>query len=315
MTSPEFARELVLEAEGWVEEGVVSREQADRLRARYAPLLSRPGRYAAHDRATDRATGGLLAEFLYALAGVLVGAATLVLIAVGLDMTDSPGLFAAAGGLLLAAGVLVHLRTARPLVADALLAAGLVPLTVASFPGGDDLFGALAMVAALALLLWRRDVTFLPSLAVVAFSVGAAATFFELFEQGENTAWFLAQASLLVGVVASDRLLRGADSALAASLAVGGVVFAFVLFLDEQAPALSSEGVELALGLLMLGVLAAGVALRHRGLAVGAAIVLGVDAIVFAFDVGGVLLGTGILLALAGLLVWQAEFLKGYLRT
>ena len=314
MATPEFARELVLEAEGWVEEGVVSRAQADALRARYAPLLSQPGRYTPPDRHAERASGGLLAEFLYALAGVLVGAAAIVVIAVGLQMEDTLGLFSAAGGILIAAGVLVHLRADRPLVGDALLAAGLVPLTVASFPGGSDLYGALAMIAALALLLWRRDVTFLPSLAVVAFSIGAAATFFELFEQGENTAWFLAQAALLAGVVASDRMLRGADSGLAGALAVGGVAFSFVLFLDETASTLTSEGAELALGALMLAVLGVGVWLRHRGVAVGAAIVVGGDAVVFAFDVGGVLLGTGILLALAGVLVWQAEFLKRVLR-
>lgn len=313
VASPEFARELVLEAEAWVEEGVVSRAQADALRSRYATVLSQPGRYVPTPRAGDRASGGLLAEFLYALAGVLVGAAALVVLVVGLA-TEEPAAFAIVGAALIAAGLIVHLRWERRLVGDALLAAGLVPLTMASFPGGDDLYGALAMVAAVALLLWRRDVTFLPSLAVVAFTIGAAATFFELFERGEDLAWFLAQTALLVGVVAGDRMLRGADSALAAALAVGAVAIPFTLLLDEQA-SMTSELAEISLGGLMLGALAVGVWLRHRGVAVGSAIVLGGDAVVFAFDVGGVLLGTGILLALAGVLVWQAEFLKRYLRS
>lgn len=315
MPTPEFARELALEAEGWVDDGVVTREQADRLRLRYAALLSQPGRYRATATVGARAPAGVLSEFLYGLAGILLGAAAIVVLVVGLDVGEATTPFLVTGLLLMAGGAGLRFATTKAPLADAVLAAGLVPLTVAAFPDGGEYVLPFTLGAPLALLFWRRDATFLPSLAVVAFSVAAAASFFKLFEGTAEVPWLLAQLALLGGIVASDRLLRHRDSALAAGLAVAAFALAFVMFLDETDLATSSEASELVLGVVMLVVLGVGVAIRHRGLVVGAAAVVGIDAIVFAFDVGGVLLGVGILVALAGVLVWQAETLKRYFAT
>jgi hypothetical protein len=53
-------------------------------------------------------------------------------------------------------------------------------------------------------------------------------------------------------------------------------------------------------------VFAVGLAAREKGLIFGAGLVLVVDALVFAFDIGGYFTGVVLLLAIAGAILWKA---------
>ena len=124
--------------------------------------------------------------------------------------------------------------------------------------------------------------------------------------------WPLAQLTLLAVVLALERAVHDEDRVAPAAVGVVALALGFLALLVDTLEVASSERAELALGGAMLAVLVAGLLLRHRGIVVGAAVALCVDAIVFAFDLGGFLTGTGILVALAAALAWQAENLRGY---
>lgn len=302
MPSPGFARELATESERWVAEGLVTPEQAEALRARHP--------------ATPEETRGdsAASQILYGTAGILLGAAAIALVVVGLD-TQTGFPLALLGLALLGGGV--ALRFALPergLLGDALLVAGLVPLVTSAFPDENEMLGWLSPLAAIALLAWRRDGGFVAPLSVIAFTVGIAAAAFQTFDDAGALLWLGAQILLALGIGLAGRAGLVTANTLASALATIAIVPAILGYAFTADRAGSSEALELTIGAAMLGAMAIGLALKDRGMLLGAATALGVDAIVFAFDFGGVFTGTIVLVALAALLVFQAEALKRFFR-
>lgn len=305
-----FEETLHAATSAWTQEGLVTPEQAERIRARH-PLPA-----AGSERPSA------VTSLLYAAAGILIGAAGIALIAVSFDVElDTAQLpFALVAVALVGAGISTRNLLGKPLLGDAFLVASLPP-GVAAGMGEAEILSVLGLALALGLLVWRRDGGFVPTLAIIAFSVAAGIASSQLTEglpdeQGQQTfawTWVCLQAALLGALVASERAELLALGAAGAAFAVVALGVSFTVLLNTAFD-LKSEGVELGLGALMLALVGAGAWLRHRGLVLGAAIVLCVDAIVFGFDVGGVLTGTFTLVAVAALLIWQAELVKRYFR-
>lgn len=309
-SSRDFVRDLRTEAQGWVDDGLVTAEQVGALLARYAEV---PG------SREDALSVGVMSAALYATAGVLIGAAGVALVYVEDEWRHSNGRLLGVALLIAVAAVVVRFSRPRAwLLADAGFVGALVPLSFAPLvqdrePGSS--VAALALPVVLAV--WRRDSPFVPPLGVIAASIGAGCTANSLvpLDDRAHAAWVVLQLAIVVGVVALDRFMKKKESTLAGALAVIGAAIALLVYLlDANVLGGGSKGVEVALGLVMLVMTFAGGAVRHRGVVIGAGAVLGVDAIAFAFDVGGVLTGTIALAATAVLLIWQAEFLRRYFR-
>lgn len=309
-----FGSELEEEVAAWIDEDLISKEQGDAILDRYATTDDEG------DQGADWTTA-----LLYGTAAVLVGAAALALIYVGFDLDQKKFPLLALGLALAGAGIGLALRDPdRDLLADVLMGASLAPLALAPWEadetGGAFLFALVGLGVPLAYLVWRRERPFLPTLSVLAISVASAGTAWNIFEPHATDAqvaffWMGLQAALVIGLVAVDRRLREEDAttpvALATMVLAGSLIAFFAATLNIE----DSVIIELALGGTMTGVLFAAVPLRHRGLVIGASVALGVDAIVFAFDVGGVFFGTILLIGLAILLIVQAEAVKRWVET
>lgn len=306
----DFADRLAREVPEWVEEGIVSEEQADRLLDRYEAD-------AGSRSLAETLDAGGFEPALYATAAVLLGAAAIAFVVVGLDPADAGAPLAGAGLVLAGLGAALHVvEPEADRVADVLLAASLAPLAAAALPFTDPAWAPrlAALAAPVGLLAWRHERAWVGQLAAVAFPVAAGGTAFSQYEyQDPSTAsWFFAgvQSLFLAGLVARDRLVLDRDHAPTVALGVAGFAVAAGFFLEIVVDVGSSEQLEVALGGVMLVLILAGLAIAHRGLVAGAGAVLAGDAIVFAFDFGGTFGGTLLLLGLAVLLVWQAETIR-----
>ncbi|MBW3582145.1 MAG: DUF2157 domain-containing protein [Euryarchaeota archaeon] len=296
-----FRDRLKMESGRWVSEGIVTPDQARRIVGLYP------------EEAEGPREEGWAANVLHAAAGVLIGAAVLALVFVGLEPKDpTPLLFAF--GILLALGgaALVALVPRRAMVGDAILVASLVPL---SFIGTDPttlILGWIAAAVALAYIVWRHRRVFVQTTAVIAFSILVPTTLDQYLFGDVDRMWVVAQAGLLVLLVAVDRFLRQEDGIVPTAAAIVALAVSSALFFEEVVE--QTETIEILLGVAMIALIAIGIPLRHRGLVTGAVIVLSVDAIVFAFDAGNVITGIVVLLGVAAVLLWQGERVRGYFR-
>lgn len=309
----DFGDRLDREIARWVEDELISPTQARRIHERYAS-----GEGARSSAGSDWAR-----TLLYATSAVLFGAAAIALVFVGIDPATVQPYLAVVGAAFLAAGVGLHVvRPQRDLLVDAMLAAALAPLAVATLDpsvstGQTWAYGLPTIALAVAYLSWRRGQPFLPTLAVVGFTAAAAGTAFNGTEAVADGAfvWLSAQGALLAGLAAVDRALADAEGTTPVALATLGLAGCLIPFLWESIGVDSAETLELLLGGVMLLVLVIGVVIEHRGLLIGAAVAVGIDAIAFAFTVGGVWLGIGVLVGLAVVMIWQAEHLKSWVQT
>jgi hypothetical protein len=300
-----------MEAEGWVADGLVTAEQVDALLARYADASSPGG---------EARSVSVITSALYATAGILIGASSVALVYVEHEWRHSTG--SLLGAAVLLAVTAAVLRSSRPrawLLADAGFVGALVPLSFAPLVQDQQLAASVAaLVLPVALVVWRRGSPFVVPLGVIAASIGggcAANAWFPHAARSAYAAWAVLQLALVVGVVVLDRSLKKRESTTAGALAVVAAAISLLVYLlDANILDGGSRAVETELGLAMLAMTIAGGVVRHRGVVIGAGAVLGMDAIAFAFDVGGILTGTIALAATAGLLVWQAEFLRRYFR-
>lgn len=302
-------RTILLDAlEAWRRDGLVDEPTYARLRER---VHAEP----------EPARRGFAADAMQFVGGLLLGAG-LVALVVFLDLAErvEPWAFLAVGAPLVALGVAGALRRAAPGLVEAALAGGLVPMLVAvgaSFDEGVSLaVPALVALAGIGIVVLRRGEGPSVLVASVAFVWGSArATLLRddfLMEAPDMTMrslWLLAllgYGALLV--VWREKLW----TAISLGLLVAPLTLAFGLLLEPLE--LESVAMELAIGAFLGALLGVGIWLRSRGLVAGAAAGLTVDAVTFAFDVGGAGTAVVVLLALGGLLVWQAEFVRGYLR-
>ncbi len=306
-----FLERLSTEVRSWVADGLITRSQAQRILERYE--IDKPV-----DGHVDTSWVG---SVLYATAAVLLGSAAIALVLVGLDPVNPETWLFGIGLLVAAAGGVVHaLVDERPLLGDALLAAGLAPLAAAviiepeaptalAYAGASSALGLIYLVT-------RHKASFLPTLTVVGVSVVmAAAAFTGTWFPTEAGAlgWMVGQLALLGLVFALDRFRRAHPHAAPTVVAVGAWAVSLFPFFFETVGLEQLESVQLWVGGLMVVVMAAGVFVADRGLAAGSGASLSVIAIFFAFTVGGWLLGSGLLVALAAGIIWQAERLQDWL--
>ena len=315
---PKAAVEALRLARQWNREGMVSETNLRKIEARYASAAS---------AAPGESFG---TSVLYGLGGILLGSAVFAFLFLlddnGLiEDTEAvaPWLFLGWGALLAAAAFGIDLGLRRPSLGDAFHVAALVAIAAAAFPRAEELpLGLVGMAYALAVVAYRRAHFMVPFLALVAFNVALVPFLFEFFEEpsGEEVAltlWFIAAGLQLGGLVLISRLAQWPWPTLSlasATLLFAGTFLGFYFdVVDSEVQGFEGD-VEIYLAALMGAVLAAGLALREKGMVLASAFVIAVDAIVFAFDVGEVVGGLLSLLAVAGLLIWQAGSLRRYLR-
>lgn len=303
-----FRDRLEEEVPAWVEDGIVDASQAERI-------LDRHG-----DEAPGAGGVDATSAVLYATAAILLGAAAIAFVFVGLDPDEPAPLLLGVGTAMALGGLALHLLAPeRDLLVDVLFGAALAPL--AAGPLAEILstqealtYGLPAIVLPAVYLVVRREQPFLPMLSVLGFTAGMQGLAFDVTtdDPASATLWLAGQAVLVVGLVAVDRLLRDRDADGSVGVATAAIGLSLAVFLFETVDLESSVTLELVLGAVMLAVLTVGALLRHRGVVLGAGVVVGLDAIVFAFDLDEVF-GIGLLVALGAIVVWQAETLRGWL--
>ena len=303
-------------ANGWHREGLLPDASLAKLRARYE---------AAARSATGETFG---TSVLYALGGILLGAAVFALLFLleqngFISRTErvAPWLFLGWG---LAWAILAFAADVgrKPGLADAFHVAALVAIAAAGIPRADDLFlWAFGMAYALGIVAYRKERWMMPLLALVAFNVSVVAFVWGRLERTSDhlatTAWFLIAAVQLVTLTLQGRIARRAWSATAiglATLLLAGTFLGYY-FQVAEGPLPDFDGdAEAFVAVLMGAAMAVGLWFREKGMVLASAAVLAVDAVVFAFDVGELVGGLVTILAMAGLLIWQAGFLRRYLR-
>jgi hypothetical protein len=309
---PRDARVVLQEARRWRARGLLTAEAYTAIEAEYA----------ADAEAGGAEPQGLGIAILYALAGVLVGAAC-VAVPILLEVADDwIGLWLLAlGAPLLALGLLLWVRGAPPGIVDALLVGSLVPLTFMGAPSdtAGRWLAPVGLAAAVALTWLPRASPTLPILASAATFAAAGILSFQWFEEpgflwpGLDTlgtwTWMLLTLAQLAATVLVGRA-KGLPWRLPVSaLLCVGAVAPFVLLLEDVVTSEPAHFYELMVGLFELSLLTIGLGLRERGLVLGGALVVAADAIVFAFQVD-VLFGILVLVAVAVALVLLATLLK-----
>lgn len=272
------------------------------------------------------------AGVLYGLGGVLLGAAVFAFLVLlqdngrltyGQTEDAAPWLFLGWGALCAAGAFALDVLARKPRLGDALHVAALVAVTASGFPKAETLpLGFLAVLFAAGVLWYRRSRFLVPFLALVALNVAVASILFgrvarvadEEAALGLWLAYACAQLPLLVFASRRGTWPWPTFSLAAATLLLAGTFVGW--YMDAVDPSWTGfDGdVEVFLAVLMAACLAAGLVLREKGVVLAAALAVAIDAIVFAFDVGEVVGGLLALLAVAGLLIWQAGNLRRYLR-
>lgn len=307
-------------ARQWNREGLLPAASLKQLEARHAS-----------DARDDPDSESFGASVLYGLGGVLVGAAVFALLLLlsdrGVIANDrvndvAPWLFLGWGALCACAAFALDLVARRPRLGDSFHVAALLAVTAASFPRAEGLpLAFLAIAFALAIGAYRRTRFLVPFLALVAVNVAYAGLLFGQYlgntgEQG-SVAWFAYALLQLPALVVAGRRTAWPWPTLATAgstlLVAGTFLYVFFDFVSERIDNFAGDA-EIYLALLMGVALAAGLATREKGMVLAAALVIAIDAIVFAFEVGEIIGGLVSILAVAGLLIWQAGALRRYLR-
>lgn len=312
---PGERRDVILEElRRWRAEGAIDAHTARALEARYQ--AEGPAPAAAAPRKSGFATGAL--QFV---GGLLLGAAVVALV-IFLDVDDdvAPWLMLLLGASAAGVGLALHASMPeREGLGEALLSAGLIPIVVAavfSLDGSEspDLFlGLLAAAAAVAAHALRKGrgpsvIVAGAGFTVASFAVADFQLFFGEPNLGRRLLWLAALLGYL-GLLLAWR--RETWSTVGLALFVGPLVMGF-LFVLEGFGVHDTVAIELLLGGWLALLLGVGIWLGNRGLVTGAAAGLTIDAIAFAFELGGPGTAVVVLLALGGLLVWQAEFLRAW---
>ena len=321
----------------WRETGVLTPEEHARLRARAAqepapawdePLApstvgsAGPGARAdfgdapAHVPAEDRSSFAVNA--MQFVGGLLLGAALVALtFFLELEGASAAWTLLGFGALAIAGGTAMHyLAPGRDGLEEAMFAAGLVAVGVAPFQDGELMVvGLLGMALAVASLVIRRGDGATVTVAAAAYVVSSFAAlgpdFFGTQDASPYVWWASIVAYALLMLVWRDRAWTSA----ALAFYVAALAFSFAPVLDEWSRQLgfdSSTFIQLVMGAYLGIWFAIGIVLGIRGLVAGAAAGLTIDAVIFAADLGGPGTAVIVLVLLGGLLVWQAEFLRGY---
>jgi hypothetical protein len=310
-------------ARQWTREGLMPPASLAALEARHKADATR----AADPNAESFGSG-----VLYALGGILLGCAVFAFyvllqengfISYEDGESVAPWLFLAWGALCSAGAFAIDFLARRPRLGDAFHIAALVAVTASGFPDADRLYlGFVAMAFAAGILWYRRERFLVPFLALTALNVSLVSVLFGRVarvadEDAAFTIWFWYAVAQLPLLAVSSRKTTWPWPTMglaAATLLVAGSFLGYYFdVLDEVLPRFPGDA-EVYLAVLMGAALAAGLTLREKGIVLAAALAIAIDAIVFAFDVGDLVGGLLALLAVAGLLIWQAGALRRYLR-
>lgn len=260
----------------------------------------------------------LAMQSFYAVGGLMLGAATAALFGLlqlndvlGDGETTAWGFFTLFAALLLAAGTALVLSGQRDL-GEALLLAGVVPVAISIGPRPPlDALWFLPVLVGLGLVAGRHRRRVLPivglALALVALPM---VLYRSIEEEPASLFWLLCAATAWLGALAWNRVGSppwSDEAAFGTTLSVAaawlGVTFTIIEPTFDAAP-------EVFLGLALLVLLGVGIVVRQRGVVFAAGAALTVDAIVFAFNVGGPTTGLVVLLALAVGLITAATLLR-----
>lgn len=305
------ARRLLDAARSWADRGLLPQESLATIERELSPRA-----VAATPTAPAAESPSIGLAILYALAGVLLGAACIavpILLKVG-DRTV-PWWLLGLGLPVLAAGLLLWRRGGPTGIVDALLVGALVPLTFMGTPDRSigQWLSVASLACALSVVVLPRTSPTVPVVASVALFLSGgilAQAMLDRLQDTQASAWLWLALGLaqLAGTLAfaARKPWRAAVLAL---LCVGTVV-PFVFAVDRSLP-FGGHGRtdELLVGAFELALLCVGLAVRQRGLVLGAALVVAVDAILYAFATN-VLLGIAVLLGVAVALVLLASTLK-----
>lgn len=289
---PREAQVILDQVRFWEAEGIITEEQAEALRERYRVAAETP------ETTTGTHAGVVI---LQALGGLLLGAAVIAFtVFIDPGETVVAWILTTIGVPLLAAGLFVASRGNE--LGDIGTVAALVPLTFTAAMADDNaLFFAVPILAPLMAAGMRIHAPYVPALCAIAFATGSGIAIGVI---GWDLATWLGLLVLAtVGSVLPVTLrAKGAWHAATAFLVVAVAIAALITYFDTGID-WGRGGAQLFIALFMGVALTAGVLLRHRGLILGAAIALAVDAVAFAFDVGGLVGGTLTLLIVAGALI------------
>lgn len=321
-------RQILLDAlDDWHREGSIDEPTWRFLRSRYehappgeldAPLA--PAAEPAEPLASaPREKGAFAFDAMQFVGGLLLGAATIALV-LYLDVPDAnvPWVLLGLAGIGMAAAAAARygLGEAKAGLTEAALAAGLVPAAVAggyAIDDGPTLAAAGAAVLAIAAQLLRRGQGPSSVLAAAAFSLGSVAVVFRDIGSEPSLAqaflWFAVLSGYLAFLLIQRRI--GWTGVAAGAMAIP-LTIAWIVLMMQTFDHLESVAVELLVGLLLAALMGVGIWLSTRALVAAAAAGLTIDAIVFAFDVGGALTALVVLVTLGGLLVWQAQLIRSY---
>lgn len=292
LVRPRDARLILQQLRMWEAEGLVSGEQAQSLRERYHDLAEMPEQRAGPHPGV---------VVLQALGGLVLGAAVIAF-TIFLDPgTDAdPWLFLAFGIPLLAGGIAASWRGHE--LGDIAIGAGLVPLTFAAIEAdANALFYVVPLIAPIVAAGLRIDSLYVPPLCALAFATGSGIATFALDWDASSWLGLLVLASI-ASLAPAQLRAKGAWHAASAALVVAVAIAAALTYFDLNMD-WGTGGTEVFVALFMGTALAVGIFMRHRGLILGAAIALAVDAIIFAFDVGGPIGGTLTLLLVAAAII------------
>jgi hypothetical protein len=303
----------------WAREGLLPPASLGTLQARYAA-----------DAREDPEGESFGSGVLYGLGGILVGAAAFALLVllqenhVIADLREVAPWFLFVWGLACTtAAFALDLVARKPRLADAFHVAALLAVTASGFVRPDELpFGLLAMPFAAALIWYRRTRFLVPSLALIALNAALASVLFGYVARSSDESaafglWFGYAVGQLPVLVAGSRLAKWPWPSFGVSgatlLLAGSFLGWYFDVVDDVLPGFDGDA-EVYVAFLMAICLVAGFLLREKGMVLAAALVVAIDSIVFAFDVGEIVGGLIAILAVAGLLLWQAGSLRRYLR-
>ncbi|HUR24774.1 MAG TPA: hypothetical protein VM327_02020 [Candidatus Thermoplasmatota archaeon] len=317
------ARRALAFAQQWASEGLLPPASLEVLRQRHRDDALR----AADPDAESFGSG-----VLYALGGILLGCAVFAFyvllqengfISYETGERVAPWLFLAWGVLCSAGAFAIDLLARKPRLGDAFHVAALVAVTASGFPDAERLYlGFVAMAFAAGVLWYRRERFLVSFLALTALNVALVSILFGRVERLVNeeaalTIWFWYAIAQLPFLLVASRKTSWPWPALGlatATILVAGTFLGYYFDSLEQVFPEFPGDAEIYVAILMGAALATGLALREKGMVLAAAFAIAIDAIVFAFDVGDLVGGLLALLAVAGLLIWQASALRRYLR-
>jgi peptidoglycan/LPS O-acetylase OafA/YrhL len=196
-------------------------------------------------------------------------------------------------------------------------------LTAASFPQADDgVWGVGALLAGPAILVYHRKRLLAPLLGPIAWMAGAGTlAMYFVHDVGTTnsdetieTVLVVAGFAYLALAVFLGRQWNAPWRHAVGFVATAAWAIALAVFSVDTVQLDFEGSAELVVGVALLAVLAAAVGLREKGAVIAAAVGVAIDAIAFAFDVGGEWAGFITIVAVAVALLTGAGYVKRFLR-